>query len=471
MVDFHEETRRRYVAEIQAFAAACGERLTWTPERRAAARDEMLRAMLRSAVDASPWHRDRLAGADIDQITSDDLSSLPTMTKSDLMENWDAIVTEPTVTLSDAQRVLDAHAGGEPFRFLHNRFLVVATGGSTGVRGVLVGDEHWYGATLGSDFAVGRAQAAAGLMPDLDVAGTVKMARLNATSPVHVTATIPAILGGDGGTEFHVVGPGTPIGEGVDRLNRLQPHMLVGYPSMLEVYANEERAGRLHIRPSRVGAIAEPLTAEVKELVEATWGVSVSNTYATSEGFVAKSWGGSAQLYQPDDVVIMELVDDENRPVDSGVEASKLLLTFLHNRIQPLIRYELTDRVSWAERPDGCPWEGQWLSPPQGRSDDVFRYGAEGEVLVHPHVFRSALLADPAILSYQVRQTAAGADIRVVPVDSGTIDSAGLARRVSVGLQRAGVTEPVVDVMAVADLEHHAQSGKLRRFVPLAKSS
>lgn len=135
---------------------------------------------------------------------------------------------------------------------------------------------------------------------------------------------------------------------------------------------------------------AEPLTAEVKELLEGTWGVPVSNIYAVSEGFVAKGWGGSRQLYQPDDVVVMELVDDENRPVGPGVECSKVLVTHLHNHIQPLIRYEISDRVSWAEPPDGCAWEGQWLDPPQGRSDDVFRYGAEGEVVVHPHVFRSA---------------------------------------------------------------------------------
>lgn len=471
MADSHEETRQRYVGEIQSFAAACGERLTWAPEQRSAARDDMLRSMLRYAADTSSWHRDRLAGVDIDHITSGDLSALPTMTKTDLMTNWDAIVTDPTVSLDAAQHVLDAHAAGEPFRFLHDRFLVVATGGSTGVRSVLVGDEYWYGSTLGSDFAMSGAQAAAGVIPNPGQARTVKMARLNATSPVHVTATIPAILGGDGGTEFHIIGPGTPIREGVDALNRLQPHLLFGYPSLLAMYVDEARAGRLRIRPAGVGSAAEPLTAEVKEAVEAIWGVPVSNIYASSEGFVAKSWGGSAQLYQPDDVVIMELVDDENRPVDPGIESSKVLITHLHNRIQPLIRYEISDRVSWADPPDGCPWQGQWLNPPQGRSDDVFRYGPDDDVLVHPHVFRSALLADPAILSYQIHQTSAGADIHVIPAANGTVDTAALSNRVSDGLQRAGVTDPIVEVTAVANLEHHAQSGKLRRFVPLPKST
>lgn len=50
-------------------------------------------------------------------------------------------------------------------------------------------------------------------------------------------------------------------------------------------------------------------------------------------------------------------------------------------RLAPLIRYEISDRVSWADPSEGCRWEGQWINPPQGRSDDVFRYGTGGEVV------------------------------------------------------------------------------------------
>lgn len=467
MVDFHEETRRRYVGAIQSFAAACGERLSWDLRRRSEMRDHMLRATLDHAASASPWHRGRLSGIELDDVSGDDLSALPTMTKTDLMGEWDSIVTDPRVTLDAAQEVLDAHSAGEPFRFLDDRFLVVATGGSTGVRSVLVGDEDWYGSTLGSDFAMIQSQASAGLTPPRDPTQQLKMARLTATSPVHVTATIPAILSSNNGMEFHAIGPGTPIDEGVETLNRLQPDVLFGYPSLLEIYADAARAGYLRISPSAVGSAAEPLTAEAKEAVEAVWGVGVSNTYASSEGFVAKSWGHSSQLYLPDDVAIIELVDDENRPVDPGVESAKVLITHLHGRVQPLIRYEISDRVSWAEPPDGCPWRGQWLNPPQGRTDDIFRYGPDAAVVVHPHVFRSALLADPAILSYQIQQTMTGADIRVVPAADRTIDTAALNRRVADSLHAAGIADPTVTVDIVPDLEHHAQSGKLRRFIPL----
>ena len=467
MVGVHEEIRRRYLGAIQSFAAVCGDRLSWDVEQRREVRDQMLRAMLDHAAGASPWHRDRFSDIEISEVSGDDLTALPTMTKTDLMDNWDSIVTDSGVTLEAAQGVLDAHSAGEPFRFLDDRFLVVATGGSTGVRSVLVGDEDWYGSTLGSDFAMTQSQAAAGVVPRPDPSQRLKMARLTATSPVHVTATIPAILGSNDGMEFYTVGPGTPIDEGVETLNQVQPDTLFGYPSLLEIYADAARTGRLRISPTVVGSAAEPLTAEVKEAVEAVWGVGVSNTYASSEGFVAKSWGHSSQLYLPDDVVIIELVDDENQPVGPGVESSKVLVTHLHGRVQPLIRYEISDRASWAEPPAECPWRGQWLNPPQGRTDDILRYGSDGSVLVHPHVFRSALLADPAILSYQIQQTVTGADLRVVPAANRAIDLDALTRRVSEGLSRAGLSEPTVTIEIVSDIEHHAQSGKLRRFVPL----
>ena len=86
---------------------------------------------------------------------------------------------------------------------------------------------------------------------------------------------------------------------------------------------------------------------------------------------------------------------------------------------------------------------------------------------VHPHVFRSALLATPAILSYQIHQTSNGADIHVVPAADATIDTVAVSQRVTDDLRSAGLEDPVVEIATVTSLEHHAQSGKLRRFLPL----
>lgn len=57
----------------------------------------------------------------------------------------------------------------------------------------------------------------------------------------------------------------TPTAEIVEKLNRFSPVMLGGYPSGLELLADEQAAGRLHISPAIVMTGGELLRDEVRE--------------------------------------------------------------------------------------------------------------------------------------------------------------------------------------------------------------
>ena len=61
-----------------------------------------------------------------------------------------------------------------------------------------------------------------------------------------------------------------------------------------------------------------------------------------------------------EDLVVLEVVDEHDRPVEPGVPGYKVLLTNLVGRAQPLLRYELTDSVTLARgtNPLGCPTPG-----------------------------------------------------------------------------------------------------------------
>ncbi len=85
---------------------------------------------------------------------------------------------------------------------------------------------------------------------------------------------------------------------------------------------------------------------------------------------------------------IVEVVDDDERPVEAGTPGSKVLLTNLVNRAQPLIRYELSDAVVLASGPDpsGRPYDR--IARIDGRSDDVSSLPARGGGEVHVHPFR-----------------------------------------------------------------------------------
>src|SRR4029453_17653935 len=90
---------------------------------------------LRTAISSSPWHRRRRAGVDPDGFEEADLAGLPPMTKDDLMANWDQVVADRRLGLD----LVDGHlAGLESDAYLLERFHAVASGGSSGRRGIFV---------------------------------------------------------------------------------------------------------------------------------------------------------------------------------------------------------------------------------------------------------------------------------------------------------------------------------------------
>jgi hypothetical protein len=100
--EFDADRRRHLQAFAERFAVDA-ERLTWPLERLHRLRDERLRAVLRTAKTRSPWHAERLADVDVDATTGADLTAIPKMTKTDVMDHWDEIVTDRRLTLELAE--------------------------------------------------------------------------------------------------------------------------------------------------------------------------------------------------------------------------------------------------------------------------------------------------------------------------------------------------------------------------------
>jgi phenylacetate-CoA ligase len=137
--------RQRHLRAFADRLPAEAERLTWPLERLHRLRDERLRALLRTAKARSPWHGKRLAGVDVEAVTGADLAAIPPMTKADVMEHWDEIVTDRRLTLELAETHLERVASEGP-AYMLGEYQVVTTGGSSGRRGVFVWDfEGWLG--------------------------------------------------------------------------------------------------------------------------------------------------------------------------------------------------------------------------------------------------------------------------------------------------------------------------------------
>src|SRR5262245_5202737 len=245
-------------------------------------------------------------------------------------------------------------------------------------------------------------------------------------------------------------------------LNEAQPDVVLAYPSALHVLSFEARAGRLRIAPRQILSCAEPLLPEIRAVAEEAWGVGVGNAWGASEGGGVAIPCEHSRSHLSEDLVIVEPVDEDGRPVAPGERSAKVYLTNLFNRVMPLIRYEITDEVTILPDPCPCGFPARCVADIQGRLDDAFVYDGRR---VHPHVFRSAIGRHAGVVEYQVRQTEQGAHVAVrcgAPVD---LDE--LEREIAAELAGLGVPDPAVDVTAVERLERDPGPAKLRRFVPL----
>ena len=136
-----------------------------------------------------------------------------------------------------------------------------------------------------------------------------------------------------------------------------------------------------------------------------------------------------------------------------------MLVTNLVNHVQPLIRYELTDRFQ--QVPGEWP-DGYLRATVEGRNDEPLRWDT---VEVHPLVVQSTLLHHPEVLEFQVHQTSTGITLHVVATDQ--LDTAATAASVRDALRAAGLDHATVELLRVSSIERNPATGKVRRFIPL----
>jgi phenylacetate-coenzyme A ligase PaaK-like adenylate-forming protein len=450
-----DHLRASFQARFLARVPGHIERLGWSRRQIEACQRDGLRALLGHAIAHSPFHRQRLRGIDPSRFELADLSSLPIMTKAQMMRSFDEVLTDRRLTRGLVEEAL-ARTADEPVPIL-GEYTALASGGSSGVRGVFVSASE---AVLGSTLSVtrplmARLRAGGGAPP-----GGLPIAMVAAASAVHATGSATAWVVGEK-LPFHFLPvPATlPVPEIVARLNALLAPGLFGYPSMLARLAAERRAGRLRIAPTSVTTAGETLTAELRAAIHNDFRAPIVDTFASTEGLFGPTAPNDDVCIFNSDLCIAELVDAENRPVPVGVPSAKVLVTNLYNRTQPLIRYELTD--SFIREPDAAD-HGHLRARVTGRVDDILHYGG---VDVHPHVVRSVMVKAAAVLEYQVRQTIDGIDVDTVV--SARIDGHALSDRLEAALAAAGLAHPAVSVRIVDRLDRHAATGKLKRFVPL----
>jgi phenylacetate-coenzyme A ligase PaaK-like adenylate-forming protein len=449
----YEVLRAAHLADVRAAAPEHQLRLAWSRDQIEAEQRRALCALLLRAKTASPWYAERLAGIDPEAIAARDLGALPVTTKEELMANWDDVVTDRSLRRGDLERFVETQTA---FDYYREQYQAFESGGSSGVRGLYVWDWAFFVATANLAFRYE--------IRDARYESDRRLVRGVVTSGVPPHASTPLFSVDIEPPMQTVVFPvGRPIAETVAAMNRVQPTHLIGYSSVIAYLAEEAEAGRLRIRPLRVATNSEPLLPEARELISRVWGVPINNAWGSTEvGMHASQCDHSPGLHIHEDAVILERVGEDDRPVADDAPAAKVLVTSLVNLAFPFIRYELDDVITLLDSPCPCGSAFRQIGEIQGRSLEAFGYGA---VRVAPGVFGLVLGRDPAVLEYQVRQTAGGADVDVVAGPG--LDRDALARALEQGLADAGLPAPTVAVRVVEELARNPVTGKLKRFVPL----
>jgi phenylacetate-CoA ligase len=453
IIDTYEELRSKHLGELQRLAPQHFERTAWSRERLRIEQTARLGELIRVAQERSPWHRERLSGID----PPAGLEGVPVMTKDDLMANFDEIVTDPRLTLE----VVESHLEGiSRDAYLLDGYHAVASGGASGRRGVFVWSwESWAPCYLGFLRHPLRRR-----LRDPELAGKpLVLASVVAQHATHMSSALSQSFANPAAI-VHLLPVTLPYEQIVAGLNEAQPELVLGFASALHRLALEAQAGNLRIAPRGLISVAEPLLPEIRGALETTWTAPIYNWWGTSEaGPMAASCGEGPGMHLSEDLVIVEPVDRDGKPVAPGERAAKVYLTNLVNHALPLIRYELTDEVTLLDEPCPCGSAHRLIGDIEGRLDDGFVYPGVGQV--HPHVFRSPLGRERSVVEYVVRQTPHGAAITVCC--GGELDVARLRRELVAGLERQGLDRPEISVSQADRLERQP-SGKLKRFVPLA---
>src|SRR6185369_1118849 len=249
------------------------------------------------------------------------LSELPVLTKAMMMENFDELVTDPSI---HQEKVREFSSGNADKQRYLNRYWVTATSGSSGHPGFFLFNEPEWIAVIAS-FARGQEWSGA----KVNFLRRRKMATVASISPWHMSSQV-AVTVQTPSTPSIRIAASLPLTSIVQQLDAWQPDLLIAYASMSRILAEEQLAGRLHIAPEKVFTSSEVLTDETRRRVKVAWGDEPFNQYgATETADIAAEHKLCRRMHVFEDLLLVEVVDQQYQPVPHGKFGTKLLVTTL----------------------------------------------------------------------------------------------------------------------------------------------
>lgn len=280
----------------------------------------------------SPYYAAIIKERGIDPATAT-VEQFPVLTKSVLMANFDAIVTDKRVTRAAIADFLTRSKSPQD-RYL-DQFTVIHTSGSSGEVGYFV----FSPLDLARGMAMRRRNRNRSQRPATPRKnrGRYRMAFYGATDGHYAGVTMVSQLRRGLLSlllRAEVFEVNSPMQQVLAGLNKFQPDVLLGYTTALKILADKQRDGSLQIAPQMLICSGEVTTRADKELLQQAFGCGVMNAYGCSEHLgMGGAMPGSDEIILTDDDLIYECASDHT------------LVTNLFNRTLPLIRYRMADTL------------------------------------------------------------------------------------------------------------------------------
>lgn len=455
-----EEQRAAHYAHLIGLMPELMNRLSWSRAEIDAHRTNAFREMLRHAQAYSPWYARRTAHVEPATATLADLARIPVMTKNDLMANWDEIVTVPGANLKQAEEALQAMTDQA---YVWEDHVLFTSGGTGGRPGVFVYDWNALATTWGG-MSRGMMKYLLSMMQGEN--GEIRQPRvaaIGAEKSAHGSYVVARVFSNPF-NPTHMLSGWRSIDDLVPRLNDIQPQLLSCYPTLIPGLVAAVDAGALKIAPQVIYFGAEQLTDYNRQLARKAWPqAEILTCWGTSEGGGTFPCPCGDGYHISEDLVVIEPVDAEGLPILPGQKSSGIYFTNLFNKALPIIRYYIDDVFEMEEGPCPCGSAYRKVRQVHGRTIDTFRYG---QIAVNPVALDLAVLEQPRITEYQIRQTTRGAHLAYR--SDGEVDTDRIVRRFSEALSSYGVNDPQITLEQIKHLER-TRAGKLKRFVPLSQ--
>lgn len=323
---------------------------------------EQLYRLLHYAYDHSSYYRASFERAGITQGTIDvtPITEFPVINKKLLMKHFDELVTvkdvrQDELRLFDEQDTLDERFKG--------KYHVVHSSGSTGKPGYFIYDEDAWNQML---LAIIR-----GALWGMSMTSILRL--LWKTPRIAYIAACDGRYGGAMAVGSGIEGVhakqlsldvNQPLHEWIDSIQEFKPNIIIGYASAIKILAELAETGKVSVHIERIISCGEPLNANLRNYLKQVFHCDIVNFYGASESLAL---GVEVQASEG-----MILFDDMNY---IEIENGKMYLTSLYNYAQPLIRYEMSDRIQWKEQETSLPFQS--IKTISGRQEDLMWFEDE----------------------------------------------------------------------------------------------